>query len=86
MEVVNTRETLGATIEGLDLAKPLSQEEFDAVLRTLGERGVVRFPRQQLSSRQLADFSELPGKLELTVAHASPAPGLREGGTLAYIA
>ena len=85
MEVVNTRETLGATIEGLDLAKPLSQEEFDAVLRTLGERGVVRFPRQQLSSRQLADFSERFGKLEINVANAYQEPGIPEVMTLSNI-
>ena len=55
MKVTSSTETLGATIEGLDLAKPLSQGEFDLVLRVLGERGVVRFPRQKLTGRQLAD-------------------------------
>jgi tripartite-type tricarboxylate transporter receptor subunit TctC len=32
MKMTSSGQTLGATIEGLDLAKPLSQEEFDTVL------------------------------------------------------
>ncbi len=85
MKVNNTGHTLGATIEGLDLAKPLSQADFDAVLRTLGERGVVCFPRQQLTSRQLADFSERFGKLEINVANAYQEPGIPEVMTLSNI-
>jgi taurine dioxygenase len=78
MKVATSGETLGATIERLDLAKPLSGEEFDAVLRTLGERGVVRFPRQKLTGRQLADFSSRFGKLEINVANAFQEPGIPE--------
>ena len=85
MKVIGSGETLGATIEGLDLAKPLSQVEFDAVLRTLGERGVVCFPRQQLTSRQLADFSARFGKLEINVANAYQDPGIPEVMTLSNI-
>src|SRR5688572_32874822 len=68
MKVTNTAHALGATIEGLDLAQPLSDEAYQRVLRTLGERGVVRFPRQKLTARQLADFSARFGKLETNVA------------------
>jgi len=78
MKVTSSMETLGATIEGLDLAKPLSQGEFDLVLRVLGERGVVRFPRQELTGRQLADFSARFGKLEINVANAFQEPGIPE--------
>jgi taurine dioxygenase len=85
MKVISSGQTLGATIEGLDLAKPLSQGEFDAVLRTLGERGVVRFPQQQLTSRQLAAFSERFGKLEINVANAYQDPGIPEVMTLSNI-
>jgi len=49
MKVTTSGETLGATIAGLDLAQPLSQDEFDEVLRALGRFGVVRFPRQDLT-------------------------------------
>ena len=85
MEVISTGQTLGATIEGLDLASPLSQREFDAILRALGERGVVRFPRQQLTSRQLAEFSARFGKLEINVANAYQEPGIPEVMTLSNI-
>jgi taurine dioxygenase len=85
MKVINSGETLGTTIEGVDLAKALSREEFDTVLRTLGERGVVRFPRQTLTGRQLADFSARFGKLEINVANAYQEPGIPEVMTLSNI-
>jgi taurine dioxygenase len=78
MKVTSTGQTLGATIEGLDLSKPLSQHDFGLVLRALGERGVVRFPRQELTGRQLADFSACFGKLEINVANAFQEPGIPE--------
>ncbi|HET7766248.1 MAG TPA: TauD/TfdA family dioxygenase [Burkholderiales bacterium] len=76
MKVTSGGGTLGATIEGLDLAVPLTHEQFDRVVRTLGERGVVRFPDQKLSGRQLADFSARFGELEINVANAYQEPGL----------
>ncbi len=76
MKVTSSGETLGATIEWLDLAVPLTDEQFDRVVRTLGERGVVRFPGQKLSGRQLADFSARFGELEINVANAYQEPGL----------
>src|SRR5436190_16636951 len=78
MKVTTSGETLGATVAGLDLAQPLSQDEFDAVLRALGRFGVVRFPRQELTGRQLADFSARFGKLEINVANAFQEPGIPE--------
>src|SRR6266404_3492698 len=78
MKVTTSGEILGATIEGLDLAQPLSDGDFDAVLRALGERGVVRFPRQKLTGRELADFSARFGKLEINVANAFQEPGIPE--------
>ncbi len=78
MEVIGSGQSLGATIEGLDLARPLPQEEFEAVLRALGRHGVIRFPRQKLTGRQLADFSARFGKLEINVANAYQEPGIPE--------
>jgi len=78
MKVVGSGQSLGATIEGLDLAKPLSNEEVEAVLRALGRQGVIRFPRQKLTGRQLADFSARFGKLEINVANAYHEPGIPE--------
>ena len=78
MRVTSSGETLGATIEQLDLAKPLSDGELEAVLRALGRYGVLRFPRQELTGRQLADFSARFGELEINVANAYPEPGVPE--------
>ena len=79
MRITSSGEALGATIEDLDLALPLSSDEFDRVVRTLGERGVVRFPGQKLTGRQLADFSARFGDLEVNVAsQAYQEPGLPE--------
>ena len=78
MKIIGSGQSLGATIEGLDLAQPLPDGDFDAVLRALGEFGVVRFPRQKLTGRELADFSARFGKLEINVANAFQEPGIPE--------
>ncbi len=78
MRVTSSGETLGATIEGLDLGRPYSDGELDRVVRTLGERGVVRFPGQKLTGRQLADFSARFGELEINVANNYQEPGIPE--------
>src|SRR2546427_4634284 len=78
MKVTSSTETLGATIEGLDIAKPLSREEFEAGLRARGDRGVLRLPCERLTGRQLADFSARFGKLEINVANAYQEPGIPE--------
>jgi len=78
MKVTGSGETLGATIEGLDLARPLSREDFDGVVGALGRYGVVRFPGQKLTGRQLADFSGRFGELEINVGNAFQEPGIPE--------
>ena len=79
MKLKGSGQTLGATIDGLDLAQPLSGEAFDFVLRALGDYGVIRFPRQTLTARQLADFSARFGKLETNVASTHfQEPGIPE--------
>src|SRR5689334_6637637 len=78
MKVTGSGEALGATIEDLDLARPFSDGEFEGVVSALGERGVVRFPGQKLTGRQLADFSARFGELEINVANAYQEPGIPE--------
>lgn len=79
MKVIPSGEALGATIDGLDLSRPLGREELGAVVQALGKYGVVRFPRQTLTGRQLADFSAQLGDLEINVAsHAYQEPGVPE--------
>jgi taurine dioxygenase len=85
MKIVPSGEILGATLSGLDLARPLSQEQQDEVVRALGRYGVIRFPDQELSSRRLADFSARFGSLEINVAGAFQEPGVPEVMTLSNI-
>jgi taurine dioxygenase len=76
--VIPGEHTLGATIEGLDLSRPLSREEFDFAYQALGEHGVLRYPRQELTAQQLKDFSALWGELEINVANMYQEPGIPE--------
>ena len=79
MKVIPSGESLGATIDGLDLSKPLQTAELDGVLKALGKHGVVRFPRQQLTGRQLRDFSAQLGDLEINVgSRGYQEPGIPE--------
>ncbi len=68
-------ETLGATVEGIDLGCPLAGADFAAILRALGEYGVLRFPGQRLDAVQLKAFAVRFGSLEINVAGAFQEPG-----------
>jgi taurine dioxygenase len=79
LKVIPSGESLGASIEGLDLANPLPPPELQAVLQALGKYGVVRFPRQELTGRQLRDFAAQLGDLEINVGSAGyQEPGIPE--------
>jgi len=69
---------LGATIEGLELSRPLDDAALAQVTQALGAYGVLRFPRQRLDAAMLRDFSARFGELEVNVANAFPADGLPE--------
>jgi taurine dioxygenase len=49
--------SLGAKVTGVDLARPLSESDFGAVLRALGEHGVLCFPNQPIDAAALRRFS-----------------------------
>jgi taurine dioxygenase len=78
MKVIPSGQTLGATLEGLDLSKNLTDEEFQFAYQALGEHGVLRYPRQELTARQLKDFAARWGELEINVANMYQEPGLPE--------
>ncbi|HZE60407.1 MAG TPA: TauD/TfdA family dioxygenase [Burkholderiales bacterium] len=79
MNVIPSGEALGARIEGLDLAWPLPAAELVGVLKALGGHGVVRFPKQRLTGRELADFSRQLGDLEINVgSQGYQEPGVPE--------
>jgi hypothetical protein len=55
---------LGAEIEGVDLAKPLSNAEFDQIHRTFLERGILLFRDQKITREQHIAFSRRFGELD----------------------
>ncbi len=66
---------LGADIEGVDLAGPLSPETVAAIKQAWGEHLVLRFRGQHLSDDDLMRFSHQFGELDWApVAAANDAP------------
>ena len=85
MNIKPTGQTLGAAIEGIDLSQPLQPHQLDEIIAALGRHGVLNFPDQTLTPRQLRDFSAHFGALEVNVANAYQEPGLPEVMTLSNI-
>ena len=75
MRITPNHAGLGARIEDMDLAVPLSAADFRALLRALGEYGVLCFPRQDLDADGLSSFAARFGTLEVNVANLFYAPG-----------
>ena len=85
MNIKPTGQTLGASIEGIDLSQPLLTQQLDQIIAALGQHGVLNFPEQTLTTRNLRDFSANFGELEVNVAGAHQEPGLPEVMTLSNI-
>jgi len=66
---------LGATIEDIDLSKPVPDADFKRILRALGEFGVLCFPGQHLETDAFAQFGAMFGELEINVASKLHEPG-----------
>jgi taurine dioxygenase len=86
MNIIPTGQILGATVEGIDLAKPLDRAAFREILLALGRYGVLRFPAQRLDAVQLKAFSARFGSLEINVAGAFQEPDHPEVMILSNIA
>lgn len=71
LTITPTGDILGATVEGIDLAEPLSDETLGTLLKALGENGYLRFPGQTLESIHLRNFSERFGDIQAGVAKPS---------------
>ena len=69
--VIPTGKVLGATIEGLDVAQPLSDGDFAELLQALGRYGVLRFPDQHLEATALKRFSERFGEIQGSISGSS---------------
>lgn len=76
---------LGARVIGVDLAQPLADADFAAILKALGRHGVLCFPRQPIDAAALKSFSARFGKLQ--VVHGIPyfEPGMPEVSILSNI-
>jgi len=85
MQVRASGKILGASVTDIDLSRPMSAEEFGAVVRALGEHGVLVFPGQQLTSAQLRDFSARFGHIQQSVTGKLADPEVPEVGILSNI-
>jgi alpha-ketoglutarate-dependent taurine dioxygenase len=78
MRLAPSGKILGATVEDLDLSRPLEEREVEALIEAIGRHGVLRFPDQRLSAREQKDFAARFGELEINVAGAYQEPGIPE--------
>ena len=80
-------ESLGATMTGLDLAKPLDDRALGTIVVALGRFGLVRFPQQRIEARHLAAFAARFGEVQIARGRASKfvEPGLPEVSILSNI-
>jgi len=78
MKITSSGKALGASMEGIDLARPVSDGDFKLILRALGEHGVLCFPRQRLETADFARFGRMFGELEINVANQFHEPGFPE--------
>ena len=69
---------MGATIYDIDLSQPLTEERYRAIEQALGRYGVVSFPLQTLTPKQLRDYAENFGTLEINVANMFHDPDYPE--------
>lgn len=61
---------LGAVVTGIDLSRPITDQDFARLFRALGDRGVLHFPNQPIDALSLRRFSEQFGSLQ--VIHGVP--------------
>ena len=86
LTVTPTGAVLGATIEGIDLSRPLTNDDFAQVLAALGRFGVLRFPGQDLTSLALKRFSERFGDIQASISgNSGHDPEVPEVGFLSNI-
>jgi len=78
MRIMPSGETLGARIVDVDLSTPLADAGFRAVLRALGEHGVLCFPGQHIGVAEFAAFGRRFGTLEINVANLFHEPDFPE--------
>lgn len=86
LTVIPNDAVLGAAILGADLRAPMADDDFAAVLRALGQFGVLRFPDQTLSDENLRDFSLRFGAVQGSISRDyDPRGGVPEVSVLSNI-
>ena len=78
MQITPSGKILGARIENIDLAHPVSAADFKLILRALGAHGVLCFPKQTFGTDAFARFARMFGDLEINVANQHHEPGFPE--------
>ena len=82
MQIVPENKVLGAKVLHADLSRPINPLEREQIIEWLGNYGVLAFSNQDLTPRQLRDFSANFGELEINVAKVAQDPELPEVMTL----
>lgn len=78
--------SMGATVPGVDLSRPLSDADFAEVFEGLARHALLRFPAQTLTAEQLRDFSSRFGGLQIGLSGSGPyEPGVPEVSILSNI-
>lgn len=65
MKIVSLSSSIGAEVQGIDLANPLDDESFAAIHRAWLHHGVLRFRGQRLGDDDFVAFSRRFGTLDL---------------------
>ena len=72
--VVPVTDNLGAEIGDIDLSRPLSAEDAEAVKQAFWKYSVLIFPEQKLEAEQHLEFARLFGPLETSIMLYGDAP------------
>ncbi len=75
LKVTPSGQGLGACVENIDLAQPLSHATYKELEALLGKYGVLWYPAQTLTGPALKAFSQNFGTLEVNVANMYQEPG-----------
>ena len=69
MKIFPYNSVLGATIEGFDISKPISDVQLELIKHALACYGFLRFPKQKLEEQDMIMFASKFGSLEVNVAN-----------------
>ncbi len=75
LTIQRTGAVLGATVRGLDLSRPVSDDDFGRILNALGAHGVLHCPGMTLDMDDFKAFSLRFGDIQ-----GSPIPGINAIG------